>query len=492
MPDQLVTCDESGTSVYVVYFHPAYLAPKDLKTESLYTIHAFPVTHLPHEPLPQQPVLTLRPRDLPIGMGFACIGSSIYMIGGRWCFPSPRKDPSLDVYILDTRLLPPATSHPVENPLAYLRKGPSLRAPKIDPLVIPLLGKLYLLPKSFAPSSSDKDGPWAEVFDPCSDEWVSLPEPKLDPDDFTLPSDYIVRSCNAMGSCIVLMLGCYLVYELDCNHPCEGWKKSSRFGWLPEVQQTRGSEVVDGLWYPWFPFPWFPFPSHLEGACLLACDLAQENKDRPPEFIPVRHTGPGKIGSKIYSGQRRVLDIGGGQAVIFSCGFIKNTDLMAHDYGKLRFTFDVVRLEKKTGADERKRKQRGNPKGRFINCVLLRSLSYVVGEVGSSGYLCGCFPMFDEGFWLLPLSVVPFLGPALYLILRPWFLGNTELLLPNKNRGTQSANVRKQGAPGFLSFLLRLHTKELPMQRLDRDHSLIEHSANVLVLKSKFCISTFL
>ncbi|PKI31884.1 hypothetical protein CRG98_047725 [Punica granatum] len=285
-------------------------------------------------------------------MGFACIGSSIYMIGGRWCFPSPRKDPSLDVYILDTRLLPPATSHPVENPLAYLRKGPSLRAPKIDPLVIPLLGKLYLLPKSFAPSSSDKDGPWAEVFDPCSDEWVSLPEPKLDPDDFTLPSDYIVRSCNAMGSCIVLMLGCYLVYELDCNHPCEGWKKSSRFGWLPE-----------------------------------------ENKDRPPEFIPVRHTGPGKIGSKIYSGQRRVLDIGGGQAVIFSCGFIKNTDLMAHDYGKLRFTFDVVRLEKKTGADERKRKQRGNPKGRFINCVLLRSLSYVVGEVGSSGYLCGCFPM---------------------------------------------------------------------------------------------------
>ncbi|PKI34232.1 hypothetical protein CRG98_045378 [Punica granatum] len=105
MPEQPVTCDEqpvkcdeSGTSVYVVYFHATQLAPKDLKTESLYTIHAFPVTHPPHEPLPQQPVLTLRPRDLPIQMGFGCIGSSIYMIGGNWCLPSPRKeDPSLDM-----------------------------------------------------------------------------------------------------------------------------------------------------------------------------------------------------------------------------------------------------------------------------------------------------------------------------------------------------------------------------------------------------------
>ncbi|PKI32728.1 hypothetical protein CRG98_046881 [Punica granatum] len=322
MPEQPVTCDESGTSVYVVYFHPTHLAPKDLKTESLYTIHAFPVTHPPHEPLPQQPVLTLRPRDLPIEMGFGCIGSSIYMIGGSWCLPSPRKeDPSLDVYILDTRLLPPATSHPVENPLAYLRKGPSLRAPKIEPFVISLLGKLYVLPKSFAPSSSsDKDEPRAEVFDPCSNEWVSLPEPELDPHDFCEPSDYEVQSCSAMGSCIVLMLGCSLqIYELDCNHPCEGWKKSSRFGWLPEVQQTRGSEVVDGL--------------------------------------------------------------------------CKNTDLMTRGYGKLRFTFDVVRLEKKTSADERKRKQRGDPKGRCINCVLLGSFSYVAGEVGSGGYLYGCFPM---------------------------------------------------------------------------------------------------
>ncbi|PKI36575.1 hypothetical protein CRG98_043036 [Punica granatum] len=112
------------------------------------------------------------------------------MIGGRWDWPSPRRDPSLDVYILDTHLLPPATSHPIENPLPYLRKGPSLRAPKIDPTVISLLGKVYVLPNSFDPSSSDKDEPRAEVLDPCSNEWVSLPEPKLDPCDDHEPSAY--------------------------------------------------------------------------------------------------------------------------------------------------------------------------------------------------------------------------------------------------------------------------------------------------------------
>ncbi|OWM81372.1 hypothetical protein CDL15_Pgr007410 [Punica granatum] len=380
MPEQPVP------SVYVVYYHATHLDPKNLKDDSLYTIHAFPVTHPPYEPLPQEPVLTLRPRDLPFLMGFACIGSSIYMIGGRWDWPSPRRDPSLDVYILDTRLLPPPTSHPIENPLHYLRKGPSLRAPKIDPTVISLLGKVYVLPNSFDPSSSDKDEPRAEVLDPCSNEWVSLPEPKLDPCDDLEPSAYKVRSCNSIGSCIVLTLFCDLVYELDCNHPCEGWKKSSRFAWLPELQQTSGSDVVDGLWYPWFPFP-----SHLKGACLVACDLAQRKEDQPPEVILVRHTRSGKVGSKIYSGHRRVVDIGCGQAVIFSCGFSKCTDLMTHGYGKLRFTFDVVRLEKKTSADERKRKHRGDPKARFINCVLLRSFSCVIEEVGPGGDLCGCF-----------------------------------------------------------------------------------------------------
>lgn len=31
----------------------------------------------------------------------------------------------------------------------------------------------------------------------------------------------------------------------------------------------------------------------------------------------------------------------------------------------------------------------------------------------------GAYNRFDKGSWLLPLSLVPFLGPALYLVLRP-------------------------------------------------------------------------
>ena len=38
---------------------------------------------------------------------------------------------------------------------------------------------------------------------------------------------------------------------------------------------------------------------------------------------------------------------------------------------------------------------------------------------GAFAYLLDSFCRFDKGSWLLPLSLVPFVGPALYILLRP-------------------------------------------------------------------------
>ncbi|XP_031372766.1 uncharacterized protein LOC116187899 [Punica granatum] len=399
------SCDKSETVVYVVYFHGELRVPinpchSDIDddqvpdTMSIYTIHALHVeddSSHSHRPLPP-PVLTLRPHDLPQLMGFGCLGSSIYMIGGRWDVPSSNRGPSLDVYILDTHRLP-STEYPPgnRNSLAYLRKGPKLNAPKILPIVIALLGKLYVLPESFDPSYNKEHHPGAciEVLDPDSNEWAALPEPILDPHDFSTPHDYNVQSFDVVESCIVLTLVRGLVYVLDGNHPFEGWKKSSRLDWLPVLHanwRTGGSEVVDGLWYPWFGFPSY----HHGASYLVAYDLAQEKGEA--EIIPVRRPRHGKGIRKIYSGQRRVMDCGGGKAAIFSGGPSKWVDLTTYGYGNLRFNLDVVRLEKKITAGKSRKRKLGNLKAySSINCVPLRSFSYDFGDVGRGGYLCACF-----------------------------------------------------------------------------------------------------
>ncbi|PKI71761.1 hypothetical protein CRG98_007894 [Punica granatum] len=333
------SCDKSETVVYVVYFHGELRVPinpchSDIDddqvpdTMSIYTIHALHVeddSSHSHRPLPP-PVLTLRPHDLPQLMGFGCLGSSIYMIGGRWDVPSSNRGPSLDVYILDTHRLP-STEYPPgnRNSLAYLRKGPKLNAPKILPIVIALLGKLYVLPESFDPSYNKEHHPGAciEVLDPDSNEWAALPEPILDPHDFSTPHDYNVQSFDVVESCIVLTL-------------------------------EKGEA----------------------------------------EIIPVRRPRHGKGIRKIYSGQRRVMDCGGGKAAIFSGGPSKWVDLTTYGYGNLRFNLDVVRLEKKITAGKSRKRKLGNLKAySSINCVPLRSFSYDFGDVGRGGYLCACFAM---------------------------------------------------------------------------------------------------
>ena len=109
-------------------------------------------------------ILKINGKRYPSGMGYAILGSTIYCISRRF----PPNEPSLDVYIFDTKK---------NNEKSLTKLGPCLNAPKYYPNVVVIQGKVYVFPNSFA---KDVSSPRFEVFDPLEGTWTALPEPDWD------------------------------------------------------------------------------------------------------------------------------------------------------------------------------------------------------------------------------------------------------------------------------------------------------------------------
>ena len=86
-------------------------------------------------------ILKINGKRYPSGMGYAILGSTIYCISRRF----PPNEPSLDVYIFDTKK---------NNEKSLTKLGPRLNTPKYYLNVVVIQGKIYVFPYSFAKDAS--------------------------------------------------------------------------------------------------------------------------------------------------------------------------------------------------------------------------------------------------------------------------------------------------------------------------------------------------
>uniref|UniRef100_A0A7N2MM72 Uncharacterized protein n=1 Tax=Quercus lobata TaxID=97700 RepID=A0A7N2MM72_QUELO len=110
-----------------------------------YCVHHCPCHVIVVKLIPE--ILKISGKMYPSGMGYAILGSTIYCIGGRF----PPNEPSLDVYIFDTKK---------NNEKSLTKLGPCLNAPKYYPNVVVIQGTWTALPEPDWDSRSPNTEKW--------------------------------------------------------------------------------------------------------------------------------------------------------------------------------------------------------------------------------------------------------------------------------------------------------------------------------------------
>ncbi|OMO68739.1 hypothetical protein COLO4_29430 [Corchorus olitorius] len=133
------------------------------------------------------PLFRFERKKFPTIPGYAALGSKIYIFGGFNSAEACKDNPALGAYSLDTYVFD-TTEHlppPSDDPKAFLLKGPSLNAPKTNPISVVFKGKIYVFPRRFSrqavllTSRTPVLGPKCEVLDPDHGSWTALPDPPL-------------------------------------------------------------------------------------------------------------------------------------------------------------------------------------------------------------------------------------------------------------------------------------------------------------------------
>ncbi|PKI43702.1 hypothetical protein CRG98_035901 [Punica granatum] len=199
--------------------------------------------------------------------------------------------------------------------------------------------KLYVIAHSlFSRSRSSR----VEVFNPNLNKWV-IREPTFVDDEANYDyHSYIVRAFNVVESPIVSWTESRLVFELDTDHPHEGWTKSLRFSSHPVT--------------------------------LMAISLPMTYDIAPGQGsekdILGRFPRPGHKSPITFLREHRLVDCGGCKVVVFSSVFRKIFDLLEVAEEKLLFTLDIVHLEKRDNANVAQHLSGGREEERYSSPTL--------------------------------------------------------------------------------------------------------------------------
>lgn len=187
------------------------------------------------------------------GMGFAALGSTIYMVSSQFC---PDDEPSLKVYLYDTKS-------------KLLEEGPLLNAPKYRLNVIVIQGKIYVFPTSFSPW---KEHVWAPRFEVLNGgSWSALPEPfDDDPEFWCVGKDdrFKVEAYMVHDDSKLILSTAKGICMFDVTEPRAGWKYVD--GHLPFSKEGVLVDSDSGLCFG-------VLRDHLTDLLMSACVLSKDD-----------------------------------------------------------------------------------------------------------------------------------------------------------------------------------------------------------------------
>ncbi|PQP92056.1 hypothetical protein Pyn_01293 [Prunus yedoensis var. nudiflora] len=195
-------------------------------------------------------------RNLPEGMRYIIVNSKPYIVGGKSCPKRPSEPFKPNLKVIDCE--------PTEGNKTTL---PMTCAPKINPVVVTLKDKIYVLstePVGYA--EEEESSALFEVFDPVTGLWTILPNPPSPLEDDAIasgvPKAYVSRFAEFKDYLVNVPCwgGDVIAYRLD---PINGIPKP--VGELVKLRKV--------LWQPFLEFP-STFISHMSGDDGLMCIIS--------------------------------------------------------------------------------------------------------------------------------------------------------------------------------------------------------------------------
>ncbi|KAJ4844530.1 hypothetical protein Tsubulata_026053 [Turnera subulata] len=238
-----------------------------------------------HDTTPQAPpflsptkVLPQKDREDP---GWTVVGNQLYRLGGKIIEKSYKR--TRTVRALD--LTRNTTTEKSNDSGGEWQRKPRMLAPRSDPHIVVVGGKLYVLGKKIA---DDEEQPWGEVYDPATNTWEAMPRPpKILKHKFFwggLEDDNEDDNDGKKGSIIILSVLDKILQEY--NVATKSWnvsKLQKGFGGRIGDGNPGGPAVAVGRMLYWFcPYSCRLYGLHLDSHMLYKSELVVD----VPEYEP--------------------------------------------------------------------------------------------------------------------------------------------------------------------------------------------------------------